>query len=107
MNAHILKRPIITEKTLFLASTTNAYTFEVDPTATKTQIAETVEKLFNVKVTGVSTVMRGRSLRRTGKRRTVSLVPRKKKAILTLAKGQTIALFDVAESAAAQEGDAK
>ncbi len=100
MNAHILKRPIITEKTLYLISTTNSYTFEVDPTATKTQIAETVEKIFNVKVTGVSTVMRGRSLRRTGKRRTVILVPRKKKAILTLQKGQSISLFDMAK-----EGD--
>jgi large subunit ribosomal protein L23 len=95
MNPHILKRPIITEKTLFLANTTNAYTFEVDPTATKTQIAATVEELFNVKVTGVSTVMRGRSLQRTGRRRTVTLVPRKKKAVLTLQKGQTISLFDI------------
>ncbi len=103
MNAHILKRPIITEKTLFIASKHNAYTFEVDPTATKTQIAETVEKLFGVKVTGVSTVMRGRSLRRTGKRRTISLVPRKKKAILTLQAGQTIPLFDMGESKADKE----
>jgi large subunit ribosomal protein L23 len=95
MNAHILKRPIITEKTLFLANTTNAYTFEVDPSATKTQIAAIVEELFNVKVTGVSTVMRGRSLQRTGRRRTVTLVPRKKKAVLTLQKGQTIPLFDI------------
>jgi large subunit ribosomal protein L23 len=102
MNAHILKRPVITEKTLFLANTTNAYTFEVDPTATKTQIAETVEKLFDVKVTGISTVMRGRSLQRTGKRRLRTLVPRKKKAIVTLAKGQSIALFDISEGAAAQ-----
>jgi large subunit ribosomal protein L23 len=95
MNAHILKRPIITEKTLFLANTANAYTFEVDPSATKTQIAAIVEELFNVKVTGVSTVMRGRSLQRTGRRRTVTLVPRKKKAVLTLQKGQTISLFDI------------
>jgi large subunit ribosomal protein L23 len=97
MNAHILKRPIITEKTLFIASKHNAYTFEVDPSATKTQIAETVEKLFGVKVIGVNTVMRGRSLQRTGKRRTITLVPRKKKAVLTLEAGQKIPLFDFAE----------
>lgn len=95
MQAHVLKRPIITEKTLFLVSTTNAYTFEVQPQATKTQVVKAVEELFGVKVTGVSTVMRGRSMRRTGKRRTNTLVPRKKKAIVTLAKGQTIALFDI------------
>jgi len=103
MNAHILKRPIITEKTLFIASKNNAYTFEVDPTATKTQIADTVEKLFGVKVTSVNTVMRGRSLRRTGKRRTISLVPRKKKAILTLQSGQTIPLFDTGSTKADKE----
>ncbi len=97
MNAHILKRPIITEKSLFLANTTNTYTFEVDPTASKNQIAETVEQLFGVKVIGMSTVMRGRSLQRTGKRRTRTLVPRKKKAMVTLAAGQSIGLFDISE----------
>jgi large subunit ribosomal protein L23 len=97
MNSHILKRPIITEKTLFLANKTNSFTFEVSPTATKTQISEAVEQLFNVKVTGISTVMRGRSLRRTGSRRVTTLVPRKKKAIVTLEKGQSIALFDLSE----------
>jgi len=95
MQAHVLKRPIITEKTLFLVNTTNSYTFEVQPTATKTQVVKAVEELFNVKVVGVNTVMRGRSLQRTGKRRTVTVVPRKKKAIVTLLKGQSIALFDI------------
>lgn len=97
MNAYVLKRPIITEKTLFLANKTNAYTFEVDPSATKTQVVEAVEKMFGVKVTGVSTVMRNRSLRRTGSKRVKILVPRKKKAIVTLQKGQTITLFDMTE----------
>ncbi len=95
MNISILKRPIITEKTLFLVNRTNAYTFEVVPTASKKQIAEAVAELFKVKVTGISTVMRGRSLRRTGKKRVTILVPRTKKAVVTLAKGQTIPLFDV------------
>lgn len=95
MHTHIVKRPVITEKTLFLVSTSNAYTFEVQPSATKTQVAKAVEELFNVKVVGVSTVMRGSSMRRTGKRRVTMIVPRKKKAVVTLAKGQTIALFDI------------
>ena len=95
MHAHVLKRPIITEKTLFLANTTNAYTFEVQPTATKTQVKKAVEELFGVKVVGVSTVMRSRSMRRTGKRRAATIVPRKKKAVVTLLKGQSIALFDI------------
>jgi large subunit ribosomal protein L23 len=95
MHTQILKRPLITEKTLFLANTANAYTFEVQPFATKTQVKKAIEDLFKVKVVGVSTVMRGRSMRRTGKRRVTMIVPRKKKAIVTLAKGQTIALFDI------------
>lgn len=97
MNQHILKNPVITEKSLFLANKTNAYTFVVAPTATKAQVVEAVEKVFGVKVTGVNTVMRGRSLRRTGKKRSQVLVPRTKKAIVTLEKGQTIALFDLSE----------
>ena len=101
MQAHVIKRPIITEKTLFLASTANAYTFEVQPSATKTQVVKAIEELFGVKVTGVNTVMRSRSMRRTGKRRTTIIVPRKKKAIVTLVKGQTIALFDVTAGEAA------
>lgn len=91
----ILKKPIITEKSLFLVNTSNAYTFEVSTTATKTQIAEAIERTFGVKVTGVSTVMRGRSLKRTGRRRVMTIVPRRKKAMVTLAKGQTISLFDL------------
>jgi len=97
-NAQILKRPVITEKSLYLANKTNAYTFEVDPTTTKTQIAHSVEEVFGVKVIGIQTVMRSRSLRRTGKRRMLEMVPRKKKAIVTLEKGQTIKLFDLSES---------
>lgn len=99
MQPHVLKRPIITEKSLFLVSTTNAYTFEVQPTATKTQVVKAVEELFGVKVVGISTVMRGRSIQRTGKRRAATAVPRKKKAIVTLVKGQTISLFDMTGAA--------
>jgi large subunit ribosomal protein L23 len=99
MNADILKRPLITEKTLFLANTTNAYTFEVASTATKNQIAEEVEKLFGVKVIGISTVMRNRSTKKTGRRRVTTMIARKKKAIVTLAKGQTISLFDISAGA--------
>lgn len=78
-----------------LVSRANAYTFEVVPTASKTQIAAAVEEVFAVKVVDVNTVMRGRHLRRTGRRRILTLVPRKKKAVITLAKGNTIGLFDM------------
>jgi large subunit ribosomal protein L23 len=102
MNAHIIKKPVITEKTLFLVNTANTYTFDVAPSASKTQIAETVEKIFNVKVTGVSTVIRNSSAKRTGKKRVSTLVARKKKAMITLEKGQTIALFDISGAQTAE-----
>ena len=107
MNSHVLKRPLITEKSLFLANTTNTYTFEVDTNASKNQIAEAIEEVFGVKVTGVSTVMRNSSLKRTGRRRVVRTVARKKKAMVTLAKGQTIALFDVTGAQEAEQTEKK
>jgi large subunit ribosomal protein L23 len=95
MNAYILKNPVITEKTLFLANRENAYTFEVPTTVTKTQIKEAVEEVFSVKVTSVNTVMHASSKKRTGRRRMSTSVPRTKKAVVTLVKGNTIALFDL------------
>ena len=43
-------RPMITEKATHLSERYNAYTFEVNPLATKTEIKEAIETLFNVKV---------------------------------------------------------
>ena len=51
----IIKRPIITEKSVKLAET-NKYTFEVDKTANKIEIAKAIETIFNVKVVGVNTI---------------------------------------------------
>ncbi len=62
----IIVRPIITEKTM-LGVADKKYTFEVAKSANKIEIAKAVEKLFNVKVSKVSTVnVRGR-LRRQGR----------------------------------------
>src|SRR5919202_302599 len=46
----VVVRPLITEKATHLSERHNAYTFEVNPLATKTEIKEAVEALFNVKV---------------------------------------------------------
>ena len=42
----IVKRPVVSEKTMYLQNKQNAFTFEVHPSANKTQIREAVEKLF-------------------------------------------------------------
>ncbi len=51
----IIKRPIITEKSMKLAQG-NFYTFEVDKNATKTQIAKKIAEKFSVKVISVKTI---------------------------------------------------
>jgi large subunit ribosomal protein L23 len=51
----VIVRPLITEKATHLSEKHNAYTFEVNPLATKTEIKEAVEILFHVKVADVRT----------------------------------------------------
>jgi large subunit ribosomal protein L23 len=60
----VVLRPLITEKATHLSERHNAYTFEVSPLATKTEIKHAVETLFNVKVADVRTQNRRGKLRR-------------------------------------------
>lgn len=95
MNPFVIKHPIITEKTLQLANTLNMYTFEVAVSATKQQIQDVIEKMYQVNVTSVNTVLGHSSVVRTGRRRLKSHRSRTKKAIIKLQAGQTIKLFDL------------
>ena len=85
----ILKAPVITEKSE-IAKQDGKYTFKVDPKANKLEIKEAIEKLFNVKVTAIRTFNVKPKKRRVG--RYTGLTNRTKKAIVTLAEGQTINL---------------
>ena len=85
----ILKAPVITEKSE-IAKEAGKYTFKVDPKANKLEIKEAIEKLFNVKVTAIRTINVKPKKRRVG--RYTGLTNRTKKAIVTLAEGQTINL---------------
>jgi large subunit ribosomal protein L23 len=60
----VILRPLITEKATHISERHNAYTFEVNPLATKTEIKAAVEALFNVKVADVRTQNRRGKLRR-------------------------------------------
>lgn len=92
MNAHqIILRPLITEKNTNLMSL-NKYCFEVDPSATKAQIKQAVETIFSVSVTSVHTMNVRGKLRRRGTRYGYS--SDWKKAIVTLAEGNRIELFE-------------
>jgi large subunit ribosomal protein L23 len=83
----VIVAPHITEKATLL-SENNAVVFKVAGSATKPQIKAAVEALFDVKVKGVNTlVQKGKTKRWKGKPYTRSDV---KKAVVTLAEGQTI-----------------
>ncbi len=86
----IIRKPIITEKaTLNLEN--NQYTFEVVPKATKPEIKAAIEALFEVKVTGISTINPPRKKKRLG--RFIGYKPTYKRAVVTLAEGDSIPLF--------------
>ena len=87
----ILRKPVITEKsTLFQDS--GKYVFEVAPKATKHEIKRAVEAAFDVKVVKVNTMnLRGKT-KRFGPR--IVVAPSRKKAIVTLAAGDTITIFE-------------
>lgn len=93
--ADVLKRPVITEKNTNLTPL-GQYTFEVDMTANKIQIKEAVEKTFGVTVLAVNTMIVKRKKRRVFRARNTARFGTEramKKAIVTLAPGETIDIF--------------
>jgi len=89
----VLKRPVVTEKTTRQATKANQYTFEVDRRANKLQVKDAVETVFNVSVTHVRVVNIPAKQGRYG-RLLVTKKPAWKKAVVTLAPGDTIQLFE-------------
>jgi large subunit ribosomal protein L23 len=85
----VILSPVITEKST-LVSEANQVIFNVAPTATKTEIKAAIESLFKVKVTAVNTLVRKGKLKTFKGHR--ALQTDRKKAIVTLAEGQSIDL---------------
>jgi len=97
MDAHTtIIRPVVSEKSYALIGE-GKYTFRVDDRAHKTQIAQAVEEIFNVKVDAVRTA----KVRSKPKRRGLHLGKTRawKKAVVQLAPGERIELFEGAETA--------
>ncbi len=88
--ADVIRKPLITEKAT-KALELNQYTFEVDHRAAKPDIKAAVEKMFDVRVVGVSTMNPPRRTRRVG--RFAGKRAQVKKAVVRLAEGNTIQLF--------------
>lgn len=86
----IIIAPVITEKSAGMESM-GKYTFKVSPKANKTQIKEAIQKKFKVKVEDVNITNSHPKKKRVG--RYTGMTNKYKKAIVTLAKGNTIS-FD-------------
>ena len=90
---NVIRRPIISEKSIALREALNQVTFEVDMSANKIQIRKAVEQLLEASVSSVNTlIVRGKNKRigrYTGKR------PNWKKAIVTLNEGESIEALDL------------
>ena len=93
MNVHdVIQQPLVTEKSNIAREEQNIATFRVDPDATKHEIRQAVESLFEVKVESVRTMRQPGKKKRVGKH--VGRRPAWKKAIVELADGESIEFFE-------------
>jgi large subunit ribosomal protein L23 len=91
----VLRRPVVTEKTNYQNAKLHQYVFEVTQDATKTLVKDAIETLFDVSVVRVNVI--NVSTKRTRRWRNRRLSNRRtafKKAIITLAPGDTIDVFE-------------
>jgi large subunit ribosomal protein L23 len=95
---NVIIRPVVSEAS-FAAMNENKYTFEVARSAAKPEIADAVEKLFNVHVLKVNTINVKPKTKRV--RYQAGKTRQWKKAIVTIAAGESIELFG--NTAAAEE----
>jgi large subunit ribosomal protein L23 len=88
----VIQRPVVTEKSNIAREEENLATFAVNPRANKHEIRQAVEELFHVEVIDVRTMRQPRKSRRIG--RHTGRRAEWKKAIVRLAKGQSIEFFE-------------
>lgn len=90
----IIRKPLLTEKSLILRDTENCYGFVVAKTANKHEIREAVETIFNVTVEKVATIPLRGKVKKMG--RFAGKRPDLKKALVTLKKGDKIETVETA-----------
>ena len=89
----VIIKPIVSEKSYSLLDA-GSYTFVVHADANKIEIRQAVEAAFNVRVVKVNTLNRKGKTKMNRRTRTIGTRPDTKRAIVTLAAGDTIDLFD-------------
>jgi len=89
----VILRPVVSEKSYGLLDH-GVYTFIVRPDANKIEIRQAVEQIFDVRVTNVNTLNRKGKRKRNRKKPTFGKRADTKRAIVTLAEGDRIPLFE-------------
>jgi large subunit ribosomal protein L23 len=89
---NVLVRPLLSEKSNKVREKSNKYSFQIHMAATKTDVRKAVEKLFEVKVTAVQTLITRGKVKRRGNN--TAKGSNTKKAIITLVDGAKIGLFE-------------
>jgi large subunit ribosomal protein L23 len=89
----VIIAPIVSEKSYALLDA-GVYTFRVHPKASKPEIHDAVEAIFGVKVVKVNTLNRQGKSKRNRRTGTTAKRPDTKRAIVTLAEGDRIELFE-------------
>ena len=87
----VIIRPVVSEKS-YAGIEENTYTFLVDKRSNKTEIKEAIQMIWNVEVTSVRTLNRKGKVKR--RRYTKGKRPDEKRAIVTLAEGDRIEIFE-------------
>jgi large subunit ribosomal protein L23 len=89
----VIIRPVVSEKSYGLLED-NVYTFVVAPQASKPEIRDAVEKIFDVTVVKVNTLNRKGKRKRNRKNFSFGTRADQKRALVTLAEGDSIDLFE-------------
>jgi large subunit ribosomal protein L23 len=87
----VIIRPVVSEKS-YAGLESNTYTFLVDRRANKTEIKEAIQAIWDVRVVSVNTLNRRGKVKR--RRFTSGKRPDQKRAIVTLAEGDSIEIFE-------------
>ena len=89
----VIIRPVVSEKSYMLLED-NVYTFEVHPSSSKPEIKDAVETIFDVDVLKVNTLIRKGKRKKNRRTNSWGTRPSRKRAIVTLAEGDSIELFE-------------
>jgi large subunit ribosomal protein L23 len=90
----IIIKPVVSEKSYGLFDQ-KVYTFVVHPDASKPEIRDAVQAIFDVKVRKVNTLNRQGKRKRNRRSATYGKRPDTKRAIVSLAEGHSIDFFEV------------